>query len=84
MPDLRAYHIEAYGIGAYFAAPTRARARYLAALQIEDAGWSKTVGQALVDMRCHRAPERDLAAFSRGYEGALIEPAPRNEEADHA
>ena len=72
--DLRAYRISAYGIDQYWAATSRPRAQIQVARMLHEYGYARTVGAALKSMRAVRAPEADLAALSRGRDGALSYP----------
>lgn len=65
-----AYEIAWGGITGYYTAETRGRARWKAALSIEDA-WPRKRGprEILIELRCKRAPWMDLEAIKLGREG---------------
>jgi hypothetical protein len=71
MSNLRAYYVSAYDLDGYVAAESRGSAAMMQARQLVDAGWAKSVGEALLALRVVRAPERDIDALSRGRDGAL-------------
>jgi len=68
--QLLAFEISFAGIAAHICHTSRAKARYLAALEICDAGFA-SVSTALVKMRCTRAAWRDLDANCMGIPGWL-------------
>lgn len=70
MPGLKTWEISLWGMAGYYCAVSRARARYLGALAIDEAGWC-SVREALVKMKCRRAAWKDLDAECRGREGCI-------------
>lgn len=68
--NLKAYRIAFDGITAYFAAPRRARAKYLAARTISEV-YELSIGEAFKAMHCRRAPRGDAEAIALGHEGGI-------------
>lgn len=66
--QLYAWEITHSGITAKVFARNRARARYLAAQALEEAGFAPSAGQAIIQLRCRRAPEYDVDALACGKE----------------
>lgn len=74
--DLRAFDVVWRGwphVHGIYAARSRGRAHYLAALSLADTT-GRSVGRALAESRCVRAPEYDLAAIRLGREGPCRTP----------
>jgi hypothetical protein len=67
VPDLKCWVVECFNMSAKVYASCRGRARYIAAIEIHDAGWA-TVSESLTKMTCHRHPEFDVDAISCGKE----------------
>ena len=60
--DWRAWEVTCCGIVGVAIARTRGRARYLAARAAAEVGYAKTSGEALLTIKCRRAPEYDAGA----------------------
>lgn len=66
--SLYAWEVTHSGITARVVARTRSRARYLAARSITESGFAVSLGDAIKELRCRRAPEHDVLAEEIGME----------------
>lgn len=67
---MKVWRITWKGITVLYAARSRGRARYLAALVLDEY-WATPPSVSFAQMTCHRAPEVDFLAEASGLEGPV-------------